>query len=321
MNKSRDAGFLGFRATPRTLLRQRRPLPRGAHHPLSAPRHPDDHRRRYSVAVELDVRLDRRRPGAGLRLERVEGVRRSVKRWVTSERQVDAAVWARKRSVSGHTPGEPIEPVIVQLLGLDEPELGGRLAADVDADVGDAALERRDLEGLRHHRRAPGGLDHDVGAARRRSGRRAASSSSSGCDGVVRRPARAPPRGGPARARRRSCAHPWRPDAAHDGETDRARRRAPRRVAGVDAAGPHQRVVRDAERLDERAHWSSESSSGSRCSHAGLGDEELGGGAADREAEVVVADHALPHDAVARREPRDLLADRARPRPTTRGRG
>ena len=62
-------------------------------------------------------------------------------------------------------PGGADDPAHLERLGLHEPDLDGRAAADVDADEHDARAERRDREGARHRGRSARSLDHDVEAA------------------------------------------------------------------------------------------------------------------------------------------------------------
>ena len=93
----------------------------------------------------------------------------------------------------------------------------------------------------------------------------------------------------------------------HDAEPDRPGSEHEHGVAGVEVVGAHRRVVAAAERLDEGALGPGEVV-GEAVEPGLLGDEELGGGTADAEAEVVVPDDALADDAVAHAETLDVAA-------------
>ena len=205
-------------------------------------------------------------------------------------------------------PGDP------QLLGLDQPELRRRRPA------------RR-----RCRCRRPGpGRPTSSSACAITAGRPLASTTTSAPRPPVSSPRNvARPRSGStvsaapsfAAAARRSAdgstttvRAPMALDGRGDRQPDRAGAEHRHRVARVDAAGPHERVVGDAERLDQRAHRPGQPVR-QPVQPGRLGDEELGRGAADREAEVVGADHALADHPVAGREPGHLRPDRRPPRP------
>ena len=207
-----------------------------------------------------------------------------------------------KRIVRGHRPGGADDPPHLERLRLDEPDLHGRAAADVDADEHDARAEPRDRERARHRRWRARRLDHDVEAASARSprppARRAGPRSGRSC---------VSPRSRAPSARRCACgsisvtAPPIVAAAMRAEEADRPAADHRDLVARVDPAGRHGRAVGDRERLDERALRERELV-GNAVQPRGLRHEVLGVGAADREPEVVVAvvDDAFADDAVAR---------------------
>ena len=133
---------------PRQLLRLRRALPAGAGHSLSRP---------VSSMWALMVVCGWWAASSAATASSM------TKRWVTiADRSMP--LLARNLSVSGHTPGDPMEPVMRSSLDWIRPELRRCLLSDVDADVGDPALEGHELERTRHHRGPAAGLDHHVGA-------------------------------------------------------------------------------------------------------------------------------------------------------------